>query len=139
MSKDERERFDVDAWLESIADKPLEEQSQLILDKRAELLFDLSRIKTQIDDAKAEVEASGEYADPRWWSKVNGARRFKGYQAQRLQDALGEVNRKIRKKSGQKYGLAAYFVQVAEAELDSELFNSLKAKAMALKSQNENS
>lgn len=146
---EERTRFDVPEWLETIADKPLEEQAELVRAKHVEMLTRLNAVKSQIDEHRVTPANKGRYADRDWWTRLNGAKRVLGFQVQRLQDAIGVLNRRIRAgrvNSGadrpkdthrEERAVAHYFMDVAREELDPTVFHKLWGMAEVLKRQND--
>ena len=57
----------------------------------------MNAVRGQIDEENAKLDADSNYAvDPKWWRRVNGAARHKGWQRQQLQKKIGEVNRLLR-------------------------------------------
>lgn len=56
----------------------------------------LSSIKNQLQEASAQKIKTGEYADPDWWRRANGAKRHHGIRHQALEQTLAEINRRLK-------------------------------------------
>lgn len=58
-------------------------------------------IRYQLDEAKANVVIKRQFADPEWWRRTNSALRHYGRERQRIQNKLGEINRRLRASRNQ--------------------------------------
>lgn len=59
-------------------------------------------IAGQIDQAKANRHATGEYADPDWFRRARGAMRHLGVERAEVERAIGTINRRLRELRGQR-------------------------------------
>ena len=90
-----------------------------LIDLKLKVDNEILYVKNQIEDAKAKLITDGEYSDPKWYSKINGARRFLGIASQKIQAEMAK-----RKQKNQKDFHCA-FVDVAKRRLSPELFNEI--------------
>lgn len=58
------------------------------------LSADCTRVRAQIDAAKADRQATGRYADPNWFHRVTTALRWMNRDRQRLQDHIAALRRR---------------------------------------------
>ncbi|MBZ9666345.1 hypothetical protein H3221_016500 [Pseudomonas sp. LMG 31766] len=66
-------------------------EAQLLMER---LSADCTRVRGQIDAAKAERQATGRYADPNWFHRVSTALRWMNRDRQRLQDHIAALRRR---------------------------------------------
>jgi hypothetical protein len=108
----------------------LAKAKQLVTDAMSALDDEIISIKSQIEGAQAEVFAGGQYSDPVWWRRVNGAARHKGKLRQELQTKLGEINRRIRaarmrENSIQSQSEERLFIAIAKLHLPPQTYERL--------------
>lgn len=89
-----------------------------------------SSIQGQIDEANLRRDQEGEFSDPSWYKRVHGAKRAKSWQRQRLQDKLGDINRRLRRGNALKHDenrdtREGLFVQIAKLQLPPPTFQRL--------------
>lgn len=75
----------------------IEERIAAISITSDELIFDLNKIKNQIDSAQGRKQATGEIIDKTWLAKAKHAQRMKARTHQQLQVERGVLNKELRK------------------------------------------
>jgi hypothetical protein len=88
---------------------------------------DMASVKQQLDEAKGNARAYGEYSDPDWYSRANGAKRFLGITHQKI---LGEISQRRRSRGSENtLSFERAFVQAAKLRLTEALFYDLVDEA----------
>jgi ribosome-binding protein aMBF1 (putative translation factor) len=104
-------------------------------------------IRSQLDEVNERRYRDGEYADPNWWRRLNGAARAKAWQRQRLQDKLGEVsrllrgaehNKTMRYENERRKTQERMFVEVAKLQLSQEAYQRIWDMVDQIAQQQEN-
>lgn len=132
-------RFEVDEWLSGISSLSVSEQYDLICRKYEEIMSELNSIKHQLDKSKASA-IGGDYSDPHWFAQANAARRVKGFQVQRLQEAKGRIKTLLRQcepSHPSQRSVANYFMDLARDFMSPSDFTLLKIAAEAKKNEND--
>jgi hypothetical protein len=88
--------------------------------------IEIARIKGQLEIARAQQKATGQYADPLWYAKASGALRFKQRDSQAIQSRLGELKEERRRRASRE---EAKFIEIARRRLDPALFEEIKREA----------
>lgn len=96
-------------------------------------------IDSQIAEAQAKVDATGEYANRDWWRRVHGARKHKSRERQQCQLMLGSINAAIRQRRGNASNEEndkelRRFVSEARAMLPPETYSAIWARVKAARS-----
>lgn len=99
---------------------PLRQQLEALLDK-------IAHLKMQIDGAKAEAAATGNYSDRDWYNRANHALRMAQKEHQQVQLEIGEQNRAKKREGAAAWEKA--FIDAARRRLEPELFMELVAEA----------
>lgn len=88
---------------------------------------ELSGVKQQLEEAKGNAMAYGEYAKPSWYARASSAKRLLGMTHQRV---LGELSRR-RKVRGQSEARAIEkaFMDVAREVLEASVFEYIFSEA----------
>jgi len=76
-----------------------------VLEKKSLLESEAEHIKLKIQDAKARVRNSGEYADQDWWYRANDALRIKKGEIRKLAQRLSQLKAE-RSEAGQALHVA---------------------------------
>lgn len=98
----------------------LDEQNDLLLEK-------LARLKMQIEGARAECAATGDYSDRDWYNRANFAYRMMAKEHQQCLREIGDRNKAQRKSNSDSQ--TNTFIAVARRRLDPDLFNSILAES----------
>lgn len=88
------QRFEVEQFIEDMAQLPIEAQRDKVTEKINELSEEIDSIAYQISRASGQARNEGVFADTDWWARINLARRIKGRQVQRLQTQLNILRRR---------------------------------------------
>lgn len=88
--------------------------------------MEIARIKGQLETARAQQKATGQYADPIWYAKANGALRFKQRESQAIQSRLGELKEERRQRASRE---EMKFIEIARRRLDPALFEEIKRES----------
>lgn len=93
--------------------------------KELKLLIDndADAIKGQLDLARSVAKSDGDYADPHWFRRAEGARRIKSRQSQAIQLELS------RRKQRDGATVAEHFVNIARIRLHETVFMSIMSDA----------
>lgn len=94
-----------------------------LLDLKTEIDAEITSIKMQLENARAEKISTGKYADSTWWIKANNALRIKGRQSQQIQTELGSIKSSKRKRVNDR------FVEIAKQTLSNEEFVEILKQA----------
>jgi hypothetical protein len=86
---------------------------------RNRLNGEIAEIAAQIDAAKARAQATGEYADPEWFRRAVAAKRYKGADVQRANQALSLIKERDTRR------FESVFIDVARRHLDKGTFTML--------------
>ena len=89
----------------------------------------LASIKTQLDFAKSDAAAAGDYSDRDWLNRARHAVRMSGLEHQLLMQELGK--RRKAERRARNDALQNRFMEVARRRLDKGLFRELVAEAEA--------
>lgn len=100
--------------------------TQEVMELKRELEVVVDQIEYQLDLAKAEQHASGEFADPIWFAKANFALKRKRKVAQELQ---GLLNERKRAEKNQGRFLSEYFMDVCRERMTAETFDKVFEEA----------
>jgi hypothetical protein len=84
---------------------------------------ELVQVKIQLDNAKANVHTSGQYADAGWYASAMAARRLKGQQLQRIQTELGKRRREVNNN------VERAFIEIARIRLHPDTFQDFMDEA----------
>jgi hypothetical protein len=86
----------------------------------------LTTLKDEIESARGRRFA-GERIDAQWWADANNQARTMGLRIQKLQGALGEIGRRIRRIDGDAIRLAdfAILVEVTKQHISPDLFETI--------------
>ncbi len=93
-----------------------------LLNVKDELQEAINNIKAQLDHAKAEFQATGTYADPKWYASANAALRAKRLTSQKLSREIGK-RRKVEQPNTTSLGEA--FIKEAKTLLAKDTFEML--------------
>src|SRR5689334_17319906 len=107
MTQDERAELRTRADMIE-AGLSLDEQNELLLEK-------LARLKMQIEGAKAEATATGNYSDRDWFNRANFAYRMMAKEHQQCLREIGDRNKAQRKANGDSQDRA--FISIARRRL----------------------
>lgn len=99
----------------------LDEQNDLLMEK-------LAHLKSQIEGAKANAAATGDYSDRDWYNRANLAYRMVAKEHQTCLREIGERNRARRRANGDS--VDRRFISIARHRLDPDLFKSIMDEAM---------
>ncbi len=103
----------------------LEEMSDIeLLDLKASIDYDIAGISSQLENARANVHSSGEYADSSWYARATMAKRLKGQASQTIQNELG----RRRKENGPNQD----FVNALLEAMDKLLTPEMKSEVIEL-------
>lgn len=121
----ERERFDVKTFIESVKDFPLNELREKVQEKIYQISRQQSFLKIDIQSAME----SPEYEKPskgflEWLRRIRIARSIKSLQIRELEHYLSTIK--------SEKSLGDYFIDVAKATLPEEQFISIIREAMKL-------
>ena len=89
----------------------------------------LASIKTQLDFAKSDAAAAGDFSDRDWFNRARHAVRMSGREHQLLMQELGK--RRKAERRARNDALQHRFMEVARRRLDQGLFRELVAEAEA--------
>lgn len=95
-------------------------EAQLLMER---LSADCTRVRGQIDAAKAERQATGRYADPNWFHRVSTALRWMNRDRQRLQDHIAGLRREARQNESQ--GGDQILIALLRARVGEQVFQEL--------------
>lgn len=94
---------------------------------RDEVEKDLASMRGQMATAKAQRVKTGQYADPTWWAKLNGARAHASQRLQKLNRDIAAAERARRQSEGRSF--AARFVEAAKRRLKPDVFTAIADEA----------
>jgi MFS superfamily sulfate permease-like transporter len=95
----------------------------------ATLLIDMAKVGTQIDFAKSEAAASGQYADRDWFNRARHAKKMMGREHQLATLALAK--RRKAERQARNAAVERRFVEAAKRILTPCLFADLMREAEA--------
>ena len=106
---------------------------QQLIAKREELQKEDDATRDALTTLKSNIETergrrfAGERIDPEWWARANNEARLMGLRVQKLQSAIGEINRRIRRIEGDAIRRAdfAILVEVTKQHISSDLFETI--------------
>jgi len=84
--------------LEKMSLAELKAEREATLEELAAVDEVLGDLKSQLAEAKARRAETGDYSDRAWFRRTEDAKRVKGAERLALQEALGEINREIKKR-----------------------------------------
>lgn len=93
------------------------------------LLLELAKINTQVDRAKSNAAATGNYSDRDWFQRASAARRLHGVEQQLIQAELGKRRKAERRAINNR--IEGRFIEVAKRKLDPQLYQELMAEVEA--------
>lgn len=101
--------------------------------KRDELSREDDATRDALSTLKAEIETqrgrrfAGERIDAQWWADANNEARAMGLRVQKLQSAVGEIGRRIRRIDGDAIRRAdfAVLVEVTKQHVSPDLFETI--------------
>lgn len=93
----------------------------------SEVAEEIASIKTQIDFAKSDAAANGEYSNRIWFNNARHALRMKTIENQNLMLELGKRRKSERKDANDTF--ERRFMDVAKKRLDYSLFMEFIAEA----------
>lgn len=112
-----------------VSRQQLEEMSEVeLLDLKSSIDYDIVGISSQLENARANVHSSGEYADPNWYMRATIAKRLKGQASQAIQNELGR--RRKAKGPNQDFtnALLEAMDKLLTPEMKSEILEFAKSK-----------
>jgi hypothetical protein len=98
---------------------------QELIDLKAKLLEEKAIIKQKLSNAIAIQRKTGNYSDPEWWSRANGAARFRGSCVQNIDAELS------RRKGQKKQSFEKVFMDIAYDVLDAKTYKQIETAARA--------
>jgi len=90
---------------------------------RDELERDMAAIAMQLSEAQGNALVNQAYSDPKWYSKLIGAKKFKGAAHQRIQRRIKEL--KVASKSVVEQSKERLFIQLCRKRLTNDLYKSI--------------
>jgi hypothetical protein len=90
---------------------------------RSQLEADMGKIRLQLDHARANVHATGEYADPKWFVSAQHALRCKGQAHQNLLREIATLKRQQKQTISLSFEKA--FIAAARRRLSPDLWRAL--------------
>ena len=97
-------------------------------DARDELEIKITTIKGQVELAKAEAKAAGEYSDIYWFNKAKQALRISGQQHQFVIRELAA--RRKKSKGDNDNSVENHFINIARTKLDDVVFQDILQEAV---------
>lgn len=105
-----------------------------LLRKKLDAETRLADIKGQIEKAEAEFHLTGKYADPDWYRRAKGAKRYAAIDLHEINTRLSELRKVEKAANVQRHAVAVKtkhvaflhaFYRAAKAELTPEVFEAL--------------
>ena len=102
----------------------LEAQRAEIVERKAVIDTEIANIRDQLDAAKSR-ELLGQFVDPLWVQRASCAMKHKGRDSQQMQQALGELTRRIRVENAKRIDTFGLLRNAAARVLPADMFDNV--------------